>query len=220
MSLILAIHTWPGGSEALLRHAEWFRIAKADRTVVIGTIGGNCSHPPDFEYTEIATDSYMAGRHLPQRLMDTIRWCLDQPGCEHIVVCEYDTLFFKPIPRVEGVWAHLAGGRTFDAKASCFYHNPWAMDRASAELLVPEMRAIIEEGHCTYGSVESSPDVFFAYACERLGLGVRSDVMTEFSRNALDCPGDLDRAREAYVNGVDVIHGVKKAIELQVITRP
>jgi hypothetical protein len=46
---------------------------------------------------------------------------------------------------------------------------------------------------------------------------IQTNLWTEFTRNSLDCAGDLDRARFAYHSGVDVIHGVKQESELEYI---
>jgi len=116
------------------------------------------------------------------------------------------------------VAAYLAGGQTFDAKVDRFYHNPWFFTVPFGTAILNEMRKIITEGHCVYGKAESSPDVFFAYACQRAGIEVKTDLMSEYSRNNLKDPTHLLEARQAYRNGIDVIHGIKTKQELEFIT--
>lgn len=217
---LLAVHTYPGGSEALLRHVPFFNKAGALREVAITTEDGVCAVPEGWETQPIRKNSYMDGDHLPRRLMDTISWFLDQHE-NHLVCCEYDALFLNPVKPFTGICCDRTGGRTWDSAASWYGHNPWMLDRDSAYPLVNEMVRILAEGHCAYGTPESSPDVFFAYACERAGLPVKHDHFRLFTRNCFDVEGDLQLAREAFKSGqYDVLHGLKTQREYDFITTP
>lgn len=218
MNSLLAIHTFPGGSPALLRHAPYFERSGASRIVAITTTDGVCMVPEGWEQKAIGVNSYMNGDVLCRRLLDTIAWCAKQPE-DRYIIAEYDVLFFHPVPEFSGICVDKTGGQTWGSEASWFGHNPWCLDRESCQPLMNAMVEIIMQGHCTYGKPESSPDVFFAYACERSGLPVKHDLMRLFTRNCFDTPGSLYEARQAYLDGCDVIHGCKTKAELEFITR-
>lgn len=216
MSFTLLIHSYGGANETVARHWPYFLRAGASRIVGVDTIKRDCVFPDGIQ-TIIAGDGrYMNGDNLPRRLLDTIAWCAWQPE-DRFVIAEYDTLFFHPIHDFIGVCCDRTGGQTWGSKASWFGHNPWCFDRESCQPLMNAMVEIISEGHCSYGKPESSPDVFFAYACERAGISVRHDLFRLFTRNCFDIPGDLELARAAYCDGVDCIHGIKTADQLSFV---
>lgn len=213
----MAIHSYPGANETLKRHWPMFWCAEADEICIIGTTDGGTWAPEGIWLHFIGANEYINAAHLPQRLVDTFAEMLKSKHT-HLCVCEYDTLFFNRL-RIEamehGAAAHLTGWHIPDY---AFYHNPWLMHREVAARFVEEGRKVIAEGICGYSTQESSPDVFFGLVCHRMKQPVQGNLWTEFSRNSLDCSGDLDRAREAYRNGVDVLHGVKTGYELNYIT--
>ncbi len=216
--MILAIQSYPGANPALERHYPYFKRLEANHIYVIGTETGHNWCPPDAELVICGPDRYMDGPHLPKRLIGTFEWLLHlQPQEEWLCVCEYDTLIFNRI-RMEAMElaaaAHMAGHH----EDYHFWHNPWILHREVAQKFIGEGTRVIEEGKCTYGSAESSPDVFFGLIMHRLGIAVNTLLWTEFSRNSLDCAGDLDRARDAFRSGIDVLHGVKTQQELEYIT--
>lgn len=222
MSSVLAVQVYPKGLDAMFRHWGYFERSGADELIVIGTTDGYFRIPEGATGIRIGKDSYLDGDHLPLRLVNTFDVLLDT---EHdvLAVCEYDTVFFKPVAfdevaRATGAAAHLAGRKPWGAIGDKFYHNPWVLARETAEKFVAEGRRVIEEGICKYGSPESSPDVFFGLVLERLNIQVQENLWVEFSRNSLDCEGDLERARLAYRSDFSIIHGVKTESELSYIT--
>lgn len=225
--LVLCIHSYPGGNSAVERHWDYFMHAGADLVLGIATFDGICRFPETVdEVAQIGCSSYINGPHLPQRLIDTLSYVLEKYDPNFILVAEYDTVIFRRIELEnleKELASHLAGGRTWESKATAFYHNPWLFSRAAAEKFIPAGRAAIDEGICghitpvAYGTPEASPDVFFGYIAERLELDVQTDLWTEFSRNDLFQRGNLELAREAYLEGVDVIHGIKTQQELEYI---
>lgn len=220
MSAIMAIHVYPKGLDAMFRHWPYFEKSGADELMVIGTTDGYLHVPKGASHMRIGRDSYLDGDHLPLRLVNTFDVLLDT---EHdvLAVCEYDTVFFKPIrfdQMTEGAAAHMAGRKPWGAIGDKYYHGPWVMTLATTEKFVAEGRRVIEEGICKYGSPESSPDVFFGLVLERLQIPVQENLWVEFSRNSLDVQGDLERARLAYRSGFAVCHGIKHQQELEYIT--
>lgn len=221
MSLLLCIHSYPGANEILARHWPHFLTAEADEIVGIGTTDHGCRFPDGIRSVEIGENKYMDGKHLPQRLLDTIKFCLTTQH-QWFCIAEYDVLFFKPVPKVMNnedcpVAGHLAGGRVFGSQPAFFLHNPWFLTRESASRILSAGRGLIQTPYVAYGTPESSPDVFFAWCCEQADLPVHFNLMTEFSRNSLDCAGDLEAARAARRAGVDIIHGVKTLEEYNYI---
>lgn len=225
--LVLCIHSFPSGNAALERHWPYFMHAGADLVVGVATIEGACHFPMGAdEVVKIGCNSYINGPHLPRRLIDTLSYVLENIECNFIMVAEYDTVFFHPIElenMEKELAGHLAGGKTWDSKANAFYHNPWLFSRKAAEQFAVKGLEAICEGVCgqlspvAYGTPEASPDVFFGYVAEQLGLEVQTDLWTEFSRNDLYERSNLELARERYKEGIDVIHGIKTQQELEYI---
>lgn len=223
--MILLVHSYPGANAAFARHYPYFFKAQADRIVGIGTDDGGCKFPEGCESTIIGKNCYIDGAVLPQRLLDTLKFGIEQND-PVIVVCEYDTLFFNalPIQRMEhAVAAHHAGGSTWGSKSNSIWHNPWVFFREAAQRFVEVGQEAIDEGICgnkngvSYGAPEASPDVFVGYCVEKYNIPIQGRVWSQFSRNSLDIPGDLGKAREAYRSGVDVLHGAKSERELSYI---
>ena len=230
MKLLLAIQSYTGANKIVERHWPYYLKAGADEIHGIGTTDGGCVWPDGIPNVNIGENRYMDGKHLPIRLLDTIEYCLKTPF-SHFAIIEYDTIFFNKIPEWVGVAAHLAGGQTWGSKALTFIHNPWFLDRPIAEAVLDKGRELVSldwetthKWHASngtgwgYGTTESSPDVFLAWVCQEAGIPVKYDLMTEFSRNSFDREGDLDQARQAYQNGIDIIHGIKTEVELKHIT--
>lgn len=227
MNLLLAIHSWSGANEILARHWPFFRNAGASRIVGIGTDGSRrtyplptlakCKFPEEIDGVAIiGDDSYMAGSNLVRRLMETMDWMMTQPE-DRFALVEYDTIILRPIPEFSGVAAYRAGGPTWGSKSKLgFFHNPWLFDRPTGRQIVLQLASIIAEGHCGYGTPESSPDVAFAWACERAGVEVQQ-LLKEYSQNDLDRPQYLAEARESVRNGAHAIHGVKTKDQLEYI---
>lgn len=215
MRVLLAVFTCASCSPTLLRHWEYFLNQKADNYCVITTEDKHCAIPLSVtQRVSIGIDSYILGAHLPRRMVHTIQWCLNRDDWDTLILAEYDTVFFKPIP-LEDRWnscsAHLAGNYPEGA----FYHNPWVFDRNAASLFVAHgshRLPFIQDG-----SREASPDVFFGVVTKEAGIEVTSP-WREFSRNSMDNHGDLDLARACYRDGYEVIHGIKTKEELEYIT--
>lgn len=223
--MILLVQTYPGGNQTLQRNWPFFLDCGADRIWVIKTVEGDCWCPPDTLSVTIGTNKYIDGSHLPQRLVDTVEFGLHASDDSHILVAEYDTLILSPIrykAMEHAVASHRAGSATWGSKVNSFYHNPWLFKREFAKRFVDEGRVVIAEGipdrqRGQPPPPEASPDVFFALVCERLGQPVQIDLWSEYSRNGYDLPGHLEEAREARLNGIGVIHGLKSRVEYEVV---
>jgi hypothetical protein len=229
MDLLLAIQSYTGANSIVARHWPYYLNSGAKEIHGIGTTDGGCVWPSNIPSVLIGENKYMDGKHLPNRLLDTISYCLGTPF-SHFAIIEYDTIFFNKVPEWVGIAAHLAGGQTWGSKASTFIHNPWFIDRPTAKAILNKGRELVSFDWGTthtwhasngtgwgYGTTESSPDVFLAWVCEEAGIPVRYDLMKEFSRNSLDRPGAVDEARTARIEGLDVMHGVKTEAELNYI---
>lgn len=216
--MLLLIHAYPKASDTLRRHWPHFLRSGADEIWVIDTENGGCWLPDNVPSVRLGKDCYIDGSHLPQRLIDTLEVGLaNKTRFHHIMVAEYDVLFLCPIRyrmMEHAVASHRAGSKTWGSLANSYYHNPWVFKREAAQHFIEVGKEAIAEGVCyrnrgEASSAESSPDVFFGYVCERMGQTVQNNLWTEFSRNSFDIPGDLELAREARKNGVEVIHGLK-----------
>ena len=211
----MAVFSCASGSQALLRHWPYFERQQADRSIVIGTVDRHCAVPEGVDELKIGLDCYIKGPHLPMRLCRTIEQLLSWDW-DALILAEYDTLIFNPIKvnKLNCIASHPAGTLAYN-----FYHNPWVFDRLTAEGFLEEGFKVIESGQCQEGAHAASPDVFFGLVCATMKQPVQGDLWTEFTRNSFDCNGDLERAREAYRNGVDIIHGTKTEKELEYITQ-
>lgn len=215
--MILAVHSYGGANDAFFRHFPYYKNSGATRIVGIGTEKGDCVFPEGCDSVIIGDGKYMEGANLCQRLLDTLEWFLKQPQ-ERMVLCEYDVIFLRAIKPWIGLAADFTGTRTWGSQAPWIAHNPWCFDKATAALFLRVGQVCIQTQHVSYGKPDSSPDVFFGWVCSVAGIEVNHGHFTLFTRNSLDIPGDLALAREAYRNGVDVIHGLKTAEELEFIT--
>jgi len=216
MTTLLAVMTCRSCSSTLLRHWPYFLNQQADHNVIIVTEDTECRTPEGVERIAVGSDSYIDQDKLPRRMVDTIERLLFRADWDVLILAEYDTLIFTAID-VEGlrdIASHRAG--TFHKDYS-FWHNPWVLSRDCAWDFTDAGKSVIKDGKCQ--GATASPDVFFGVVCHRLHQQIQDDLWTEFSRNSMDCEGDLDRARFAYHSGVDVIHGIKKESELEYITK-
>lgn len=204
MSLLLAVHTYPGANQAIERHFPCWVKSGADEIMGILTQDG-CQWPDGYNSVKLGRDSYIDGPVLPQRLLDTMKLMLLMPF-DRFCIIEWDCLFFKPLPEFSGMSAFHAGNRMGNMLAEKFYHVPWCFDFDAGTAFVKEGEKAIRE--VQPGMHECSPDVFFGWVCERAGLPV-SQPWEGFSRNSLDCAGDVELAREAYLSGATAIHGIK-----------
>lgn len=224
MSVLLCVMTYPGGNETLKRHWPFFLRQEADYYRVITTTEGDCFAPEGVEHSAIGGNKYIDGPHLPNRMLDTIEKLLER-NWRHLIMAEYDCLWLKPIKAesVRTVAGHYAGGPTWGSKTKGFFHCPWVFARESAMEFLKVGRHAIAGGICPdrprgQGSApECSPDVFFAYCCERANIPVEMAVWLEYSRNSFDLPGHLEEARAAAKAGAHVIHGCKTKDQLDFI---
>lgn len=223
MSTLLGIFSYPAANERMARHYPYFLNQKADWIYGIGTTDGLCRWPEGVREIDVGDNRYIEGPHLPNRLLDTIEALLLLPW-DNLILTESDTLFFKPID-ITNLWtvaAHRAGSATWGSKAQSFYHNPWAFKRYIAHVFLAAGRKAIKDGICPDrgrgipSTPECSPDVFFGYVCESINLPVQ-ELWTEYSRNDLSIPEHLHEAKLAFLAGVQVIHGIKTEVELEVI---
>lgn len=211
MSLLLCIHSYPGANHRLEAHWPLYEKSGADKIMGIGTEDGACKWPFGAEFVNIGRNSYIDGDVLPRRLLDTMRFMLLLPF-DRFCLIEWDCLFFKPLPEFTGMVGFHAGNRSEGMRAERYYHCPWGWDFETGTAFVKKGDEMLKDvaGH------ECSPDVFFGWVCEAAGIPV-GQPWEGFTRNSLDCAGDLELAREAYRSGVTALHGVKGRREMDYI---
>jgi hypothetical protein len=217
--------SYPGGNDALKRHWPYFLKSGADKIVGIGPYDGNTEFPSGITQAKVGNNSYIDGPELPQRLIWTLVFC-EAHEPDYVIIAEYDTVFFNPIDpskMTHYLASHYAGGQTWGSRAKGFYHNPWVFKKSVLAPMIDFGQKAINDGVCGFKSrselarPEGSPDVFFAYCAQELGLTVQPDLWSEYSRNDLKVPEHLLAAQQAYKEGVDVIHGIKTEAELKYI---
>jgi hypothetical protein len=219
--------SYPGGNAALFRHWKYFEQSGADKIIGIAPIEGHTEFPIGIDVAKMGCNSYINGCELPQRLIWTLVTC-QAHNPDYVGVVEYDTVFFHrvdPTRMTNFLASHYAGGPTWGSKAKGFYHNPWYFKASCIDAFIEFGQKAIEEGVCgvknrdELARPEGSPDVFFAYVAQELGLTVQTDLWTEYSRNDFKRMENLNEARVMFSKGVDVIHGIKTKEELEYITR-
>lgn len=211
MKLLLAIQSHEKANTMVARHCPYYLNAGADEIHGIGTTNGNCIWPDGVASFKIGEEGYTHGDRLPRRIIDTIGHCLST-DCSHFCIIESDAIFLKKIPHWEGMAGHLTGGRLRDSHPSFFMHCPWFMDRPTAERLVEIGRPMLNE--VVIGRVEENTDFFLAWVTERAGIVVNFNFMKQYTQNSLNVPHQLEEAKQAIANGVEIIHGVKTQDQL------
>ena len=88
------------------------------------------------------------------------------------------------------------------------------MDVATAIRVVALGDVLIKQSDIEGGN----PDLFLGRITDLMpDVPINQCVFRNFTRNALDAPGDLELARQAYRDGVHAIHGIKHERELNFI---
>ncbi len=214
MKRILLVHVHPAAEGTTRRHLPYWEKAGYDRVVGILTEGSGCEWWPTADWVKIGENKYIDGPHLCNRLIRTFEYGIQQ-GADDISVIEHDTVLFKPIPYFPtGFTMNRTGGNIPPWKSTQFFHNLWGLDVATAIRAVALGDVLINQGDIEGGN----PDLFMGRITDLMpDVPINQGVFRNFTRNALDRPGDLELARQAYRDGVDVIHGIKKESELSFI---
>lgn len=214
MSLILAIQSYPAANEGVKRHWEHFKKSGADELLGIGTTDGGCVWPEDCKNELIGANIYVQGAHLPLRLLRTFQRLLET---KHgwMGVCEWDVLFFKPVPLRAGLTTHLAGHKMPGFHCEHFYHPCWVADRDTAEIIVKAGYELIAAK-----TVDASPDCFIGQIADKTGIPVHTDCGS-YSRNTIHPPPHpwAKEARDAVDAGAVFVHGVKDKAMFDALTK-
>jgi len=212
--ITLTIHTFPDANPTVRRHWPYYEKAGADKIILITTNDGGCEVPPGVTHEMIGPSLYIRGRHLPSRLLRTFEHLISFTKSDWFAVAEYDTLWFKPIPRdlPLGLTSHLAGGKMPGSHCNFFCHNPWIVDRDTACKIVDTGNEILHSGN-----FDPSPDLFIGHVAEVAGIKVHTDILKSYSRNTIHAPWD-DEALAAIRAGAVCVHGVKTPDVFQKLT--
>lgn len=211
-SLLLAVHGYNGTHEAAERHYPYWLKAGADKLIGIGTTDGT-RWPDGMEHVSIGRNSYIDGTHLPQRLIDTMRFMLLLPYDRYVLI-EWDVLFFQPMVEFTGVVGFLAGNRIGDMECEHFYHVPWGWDYESGQALVKKGQELIDSNQVS--GHQCSPDIFFSWVAQEAGIPVTTPWIG-FTRNTIETAQDAEDARNARLAGAMAIHGCKTRATLDYI---
>lgn len=206
--MILAVHSFPGGNDAVARHYPYWQRVGFERIIGIGTMDGGCRWPQGMESVNIGDNTYINGDALPKRLVNTAAYLLEGMigFWDYAAIVEYDTVTFKPlpVPAVGELAMVCAGGPQAGRKGRWFYHNPWVASYQTWRQIVDAGRSMLQEGDFENGS----PDCFIGWLAERFNIPVDQNLFRTYSRNTIEswC---ADEARDAYRSGVHAIHGIK-----------
>lgn len=202
----LVIHSYQGADETFARHFPYYCKAGAD-IFGVGRVDKPSVWPIGLKHFDIGNDAKHHPSNLVERFVETFRFCLENNMLAQYTdfcVIEYDTLFFKPLPKHPGgLVATLAGYSIPGAYASRFYHCPWWPDRKTAQIIVEEGTKLLKAGIYELGS----PDLFLGFICDRRKINPSS--IPWYSRNTVEPGSQMEEARRAYKEGVIGIHGIK-----------
>lgn len=212
---VLAIQTYPGANLAAARHFPFYENAGADRIIGITTEDGGCDWPGR-EDIEVGPDCYVSGDHLCRRLLETISACLES-GADELMVAEYDTLFFRPMPPLfpDGLVMNATGGGGPEFRGLAYYHGPWCMNAVTAQKVVASGRLMLADGDIEHGW----PDRFIGRLAERFEIPAVQGFFKNYSRNCLDTPEYIAEARAAIAAGAHAVHGVKTVGQLEALLK-
>lgn len=212
----LVVHSCRAADATFQRHMPFY--TKTGFEVFgVGRTDVPASFPPGVRHFDIGLDQRQHPSNLCRRFVDTFKFCLESEMFalySDFCLIEYDTLFFKELPRHPGgLIATLSGYSVPGALATKFYHCPWWPDRKTAEIIVDEGQKLLDQGIFELGS----PDFFIGLICDRRAL---SPITIPFySRNTIEPGWQMEEARQAYLNGVYGAHGIKHANQIEEITR-
>lgn len=216
MSIGLAIQSFGGANACVKRHWPYYEKSGVDQIIGIGTTDGKCEWPEGITVENIGADLYCVGAHLPKRFLRTLAFMLNFTKHETLAICEYDTLFFREIPKnlPIGLTAHLAGGKPEGCHCNQFWHGVWCVDRITAQVILEAGHQILQSGR-----VDPSPDCFIGQIVELAEIPTHNDILKSYSRNTIHGFQWISEARSAIENGAVCIHGVKSNEVLQEIIR-
>lgn len=215
--ILAAVHTFPGANETLARHWPLWQRAGFARLVAIGTTGGGCVYPPGAEHVEIGADRYIAGDHLPRRLLDTARWCLAQTEWDFACLLEYDCPLFRPLPALlPGFTGLYAGCRPPGCDCAFFFHWPFIADRPTWEQIITVGEKQLARGDLQMGS----PDTFLGKVIEVGQIPCHLFAFPGYTQNSIREKKHVIEAREAFRAGAVSIHGIKSAAVLAEVMAP
>jgi hypothetical protein len=213
MKAALLIHAYPGCEAGLIRHWPYFKRSGCD-LFGVGREGHVMQWPESMVTKDIGPNGYIESGQLPERLTDTFQWFLEDPRFgqyTHAAIVEWDSIFLKPMPQLDGpAYAQLAGGNIAGLKARQYYHNPWILDRPTAQNFcdMADKQLAVGDREC------GNPDFFFGLVFEKMNFAVEP-LEGAFSRNSLDRLEDLELARDRVRQGYWLVHGVKTPAMLE-----
>lgn len=210
----LVVHSCRSADETFQRHMPFYTKTGFD-VYGVGRVDNPSSFPLGVKNFNIGLDQRIHKDNLVRRFVDTFKFCLESRMFalySDFCVVEYDCLFFKPLPKHPGgLVATLAGYAVPGALATKFYHCPWWADRAMAEIIVDEGQKLLDQKIYELGS----PDFFLGLICDRRAI---SPITIPFySRNTIEPGWQMAEARQAYLDGVYGMHGVKTKATLDSI---
>lgn len=218
MSVLLAIHSFPGAMNTLLMPEIWAGFKSTGWDILgVETVEGNHFWPEPVPTIKVGSNVFWMHNklNLPMRFLGTIYHFLNHTPNDHLCIVEYDTYicgkFYEPC---DGLTTHLAGGQLPDSKSTRFFHTPWIMDRETAKKILKQGTILIMEGEHAHGC-HGSPDVFLGLIVDRLELPFNES--NTFSVNTIEAYA-APAANEAYKNGCKFFHGVKRPEHITNIT--
>lgn len=155
------------------------------------------------------------------RFIDILQWCVSAPMSDpydRYILTEADSIFLRPPPVLEGMWATLAGYDSAGFLAKRFFHTPWCFDRQAAMDFLRRARIML--GFGTALNEQGYIDRFIGLLTHlyEVPVGDLSSHCQAYTRNTLVEPAHVDECREWIKAGCWFVHGIKSPEVLRAVT--
>lgn len=219
MKPVVAILSHSGANATVQRHWPLYLNCGCD-IVGIGRTDTHCQWPAEsgqfIGSMDIGQESYAKGDNHICRFLELVEWFLTDAMMKsytHLVVIEYDGVFFAPVPKlkINTFYGKLAGGKSDGFLGSMYIHTPWCMDRLCAGNVLKHGRAMLKAGLIEQGFL----DRWFGLMIDLYDLQWRDTGAGTYTHNTLDTPEKIAEAGRAVAEGAWYVHGLKTAEQLR-----
>ena len=225
MKTLLAILSHSGANETVARHWPWFKKAECDilgvgreNTVCIWpcAAGEDLGNGAKFiGSVNIGKESGPSGDNHIRRFLDVLTMFVSMGDYSHIIITEYDSLFFRPPPEHPGWFvAKVAGYKTPGFNGRRFFHTPWYLNYPSAVSVIGYGETMLRAGLIEHGYI----DRFLGLMVDLYPVEWHDTGNTTYTQNTIHKPEHIQEVRDMVKRGGWFCHGVKSPEVLAAIT--
>jgi len=223
--MVLVVRSHPGANDVCFRHYPYWKRIGFSRIIGVGTDDNGCKFPEGMESANIGKSSY-CNINAITRILDIIKFFLDQPDWDSMALSEYDVLILKPLPEpIENkLYACVAGYEQKGLLCKEFLTAPYVANRSTwKHILEGGIECLhskeTEQGHtdCFISWVIEKHKIFYNQAFD-VFVGPGANIETNEEINKVKKA--MIEGRETFYNhlgydrpkdpGISAIHGIKK----------